>query len=123
MKLLTVVCAAVMLVGCAEPIIKTEIVTVNKPVPFIPKPPDVPMVEYQVDKLTFEDMASPGKVGQAYVHDMTFLRKRVEIDDMILEQYQAGSVNFDEIEAKIEELYSDLQKPTNTNVKISVDPK
>ena len=123
MKLLTVVCAAVMLIGCAEPIIKTEIVTVNKPIPFIPSPPIVPTIEYQVDKLTFEDMASPGKVGQAYVHDMTFLRKRIEIDDMILEQYQDGSVNFDEIEAKINELYGDIQKPVKTNVKISVDPK
>lgn len=110
MKLIATFFAALMLVGCAgAPAIKTEIVTVNKPIAFIPKPPAVPTIEFQVDKLTLEDKNIPGKVGQAYVHDMTFLRKRIEIDDMILEQYRAGSAKFDEVEKKIHELYNSVE--------------
>lgn len=124
MKLFALACASLMLVGCAlDPVIKTEIVTVNKPIPFIPKPPAVPTIEYQVDKLTFEDLATPGKVGQAYVYDMTFLRKRIEIDDMILEQYRAGSVQFEEIEKRIHELYSGVEARVPPDPKTFVAPK
>lgn len=124
MKLFAIACASLLLAGCAlDPVIKTEIVTVSKPIPFIPKPPAVPAIEYQVDKLTFEDLAAPGKVGQAYVYDMTFLRKRIEIDDMILEQYRAGSVQFEEIEKRIHELYTGVETRVPPDPKTFVAPK
>lgn len=124
MKLIAAICAAVLLSGCVPPaVIKTEIVTVNKPIPFIPKPPDVPVIEYEVDKLTFADLVNPGRVGQAYVHDMTFLRKRIEIDDMIFEQYRAGSVQFEEIEKRIQEMYKGVENRTPPDPKTFVDQK
>jgi hypothetical protein len=124
MKLFAVIYASLVLVGCAQdPVIKTEIVTVNKPIPFIPKPPAVPTIEYQVDKLTPEDATRPGKVGQAYVYDMTFLRKRIEIDDMILEQYKAGSAQFEEIEKRIQELYNGVETRIPPDPKTFVDMK
>lgn len=108
--LLTVCCAAAFITGCAcDPTIKTEVVTVNKPLPFIPAPPAVPKIEYEVDKLAPSDSTLPGKVGQAYVHDMTFLRKRIEIDDMIFEQYRQGSVDLKALEQKIQELYKGVE--------------
>lgn len=124
MKLFAIACATLLLVGChTTPVIKTEIVVVNKPIPFIPKPPTVPTIEYHVDKLTFEDLTKPGKVGQAYVYDMTFLRKRIEIDDMIFEQYRTGSVQFEEIEKRIHELYNGIETRIPPNPKTFVDPK
>lgn len=124
MKLIIVMCASLVLIGCdTTPVIKTEIVTINKPIPFIPKPPTVPTIEYQVDQLTFNDFANPGKVGQAYVYDMTFLRKRIEIDDMIFEQYRSGSAQFEEIEKHIQELYSGVESRIPPDPKTFVDPK
>lgn len=109
-SIIAAICASTVLIGCAcDPVIKTQVVTVNKPIPFIPSPPTVPTLkEYETSKLTREHQHVPGVVGQAYVHDMTFLRKRIEIDDLILEQYRKGSVDFKQIEAKINELYKDI---------------
>lgn len=108
--LIAAVCMSFLLVGCTcDPIIKTEVVTVNKPIPFIPPPPNVPTLqEYETSKLNQSHKSTPGVVGQAYVYDMTFLRKRIEIDDMIFEQYHKGSVDFKEIEAKIHKMYKDI---------------
>lgn len=119
MKLAAIFCA-LMLAGCATqaPVIKTEIVTVNKPVPFIPPPPKVPTIDYKVDHLTQTDRTLPGKVGQAYVYDMTFLRQRILIDDMILDQYRKGSADFKTVEQRINELYKDVEAKSPT-----VDPK
>lgn len=106
MKTTLVVTCLIFLAGCSTtPVIKTEIVKVNVPVPFIPAPPEVPTISYAVDALTPADAKTPGKVGQAYVHDMTFLRERIKIDDMILLQYKNGSADFTAIERKIQELY------------------
>jgi hypothetical protein len=108
--ILTLIVATGVLVGCTcTPVIKTEIVTVNKPIPFIPPPPTVPTIQYKVDELSVTDNALPGKVGQAYVYDMTFLRKRIEIDDLIFEQYRNGSAEFKDIEQKIHDLYSGVE--------------
>lgn len=126
MKLAATLCA-LLLVGCAQtPVIKTEIVTVSKPIPFIPAPPKVPTIEYKVDKLSPDDQKLPGKVGQAYVYDMTFLRQRIQIDDMILEQYRNGSADFKAIEQRINELYKDVEArvpPDPATYKPPVDPK
>lgn len=109
MKTILALCAAAALVmGCTcTPVVKTEIVTVNKPLPFIPPPPVVPKIEYEVDKLKPD--APPGKVGQAYVHDMTYLRATVEIYEAILEQYASSSAEFAVIDKKIQELYKELE--------------
>lgn len=108
--ILILLAASVLLAGCnTTPVIKTEIVTVNKPIPFIPPPPTVPTIVYEVDKLSPTDNVFPGKVGQAYVHDMTFLRKRIEIDDLIFDQYRKGSAEFAEIEKRIHQLYQEVE--------------
>lgn len=123
MKTLTsVICATMLVTGCGfMPIVRTKVVTVNKPVLVIPTPPKVPKVEYEVDKLTPEDAKQPGKVGQAYVHDMTYLRAVVPIYESILAQYAASSVEFSDVNKKIQELYSQIDtqpltdpKPSNT---------
>lgn len=114
--LIATLCIALAVAGCSSaPVIKTEIVKVNVPVPFVPPPPAVPSIKYKVDTLVPADKTTPGKVGQAYVYDMTFLRSRIEIDDLIFQQYKSGSVDFTAIDKKIQELFS--------NVGPTVDPK
>lgn len=101
--------AAALLSGCAtKVIVQKEIVTVDKPVPFIPVPPVVPRCELMVDKLVPEDKETPGKVGQAYKYDTMCLRMRSQIQDQILEQYTKSSVNFDEINKQISELFTQI---------------
>lgn len=122
MKTVISMCAIVALVtGCTcTPVIKTEVVTVTKPIPFIPPPPVVPKIDYEVDKLTPD--ASPGKVGQAYVHDMTYLRATIEVYEAILEQYSTSSAEFVQIEKKIQDLYKELESRVPPDPKTYVPP-
>jgi hypothetical protein len=107
-----VVASTLLLAGCPATMpLKTEVVVVDKPMPFIPPPPVVPKYDYKVDKLTPEDAKDPGKVGQAYKYDMTALRQLVLIYDSILEQYQSASQNFDEVNKQIDELFKKVTPP------------
>ncbi len=108
-KLIVGALAVILLTGCAtmQPAEK-EIVIVNKPIAFIPKPPAVPKISYQVDKLTHADLADPGKVGQAYKHDLIALRKLVEIYQIILQQYSESSVDFELINSEIDLLFKQI---------------
>lgn len=101
---------SVLLAGCGTTVIKKEIVTVDKPVPFIPAPPSVPPCVSQVDKLVPEDAKDPGKVGQAYKYDMVCYRQRIRILELILDQYKAGSQNFDKINEEITALYAKINE-------------
>lgn len=106
---ITVLASSLLLAGCPAVLpVRTEIVTVNKPVPFIPPPPTVPKFESQVDKLTLDDANDPGKVGQAYKYDMTALRNLVKIYQMILDTYSAGAQNFDQVNKEIDQLFKGL---------------
>lgn len=110
-KLLITLLASFVLVGCGTTtVIKKEIVTVDKPVPFVPKPPDVPKFESQIDKLVPADVADPGKVGQAYKYDVTYLRQLVKIHEMILDQYRQSSQDFDKVNAEITKLFEQVNK-------------
>ena len=99
--------------GCATDriVIQKEIVTVNKPVPFIPKPPEMPPFVSKVDQLTPADIGDPGKVGVAYKYDMLALRSLVRLYELILSQYTSSSVNFDSINSEISALYSTINQP------------
>lgn len=104
--LLASLLAATLLTACeTQTIIKKEIVTVDKPVPFIPTPPEVPQCVSQVDKLIADDAKDPGKVGQAYKYDMLCYRQRLNILQLILDQYKAGSQNFDKVNEQIAQMY------------------
>ena len=111
MILATLVLAAV-LAGCATDrvVIQKELVTVDKPVPFIPKPPDVPIFVSKVDLLTPTDISDPGKVGMAYKYDMLALRSLIKVYQMILSQYANSSSNFDQVNTEITGLYSTLNQ-------------
>jgi hypothetical protein len=104
---LALCCAA--LAGCAttEPVVRT--VTVDKPIPFCPTPPNVPTVEYKVDALTMDDLKDPGKVGQAYKYDMLALRQQLRIYQQILSEYAKASQNFDAVKAEIDKAYVGIQ--------------
>lgn len=105
-----VILAALLLSGCVHTIVKTEVVPVDKPIPFVPKPPEVPKFKSQVDLLTDADVSDPGKVGQAYKYDMTALRQLIKIYEQILLQYSESSQNFDQINAEIDKIYSTINK-------------
>lgn len=107
MKLLNVLLLSACLVGCAStPTAPTNVVTVDKPIAVVPKPPAVPTFASQVDALTQADVKDPGKVGQAYRYDITMLRSLVKIYQLILAQYTASSYQFEAIEAEINNLFS-----------------
>ncbi len=105
----------VLLAGCPGTMpVKQEVVTVNKPVPFIPTPPDVPKCVSMVDQLTPADQKDPGKVGQAYKYDTLCFRQRDKIVQMILDQYKAGSQNFDAINKEIDVLVNKIKDQAAT---------
>ena len=107
MKLTNILLLAACLVGCASaPVAPTNVVTVDKPIAVVPKPPEVPVFASQVDALTPADIKDPGKVGQAYRYDVTMLRSLVKIYQMILAQYTTSSYQFEAIEAEINNLFS-----------------
>lgn len=106
MKTILTIMMIFLTMGCS--VRPVEIVTIDKPIPVCPVPPPVPEYEYWVDDLTSNDFNDPGKVGQAYKHDMIYLRKRVEIDNMILEQYRTVSENYDEAEKTINNAFRGL---------------
>lgn len=101
---LTLFAIGLLLVGCqsAKPIV--DIQYVDKPIVIIPKPPEVPKFEYYVDKLTDRDISNPGNVGYAYVHDLTIARQLEVIFREIIDQYTKSSVNFDQVNEKINQL-------------------
>lgn len=118
MKYIALALSALILAGCGTTVIKKEVVTVDKPVPFIPTPPNVPQCKLLVDQLVAEDRKDPGKVGLAYKHDTLCLRQRDKIIQMILDQYKAGSQNFDQINKEIDQLF----KQINGSETGAVDP-
>lgn len=112
-KLLLAVAIALTMSGCAfdqKVVIQKELVPVDKPVPFIPKPPPVPKFVSQVDLLKAEDITDPGKIAVAYKYDMTQLRALINIYQLILQQYNLSSSDFDSINVEIEKLYSQVNK-------------
>lgn len=109
----TAIAVTLALSGCAfdqKIVIQKEIVTVDKPIPFVPKPPTVPPFVSQVDQLTMADAIDPGKVGIAYKYDMTQLRALISIYKMILDQYNMSSQDFDKINAEIDKMYTQLNQ-------------
>lgn len=102
--LITCIIAATLATGCAERQIR--LVEVDKPIPMCPKPPTVPVCEFQVDSLTSSDL---NKVGPAYKYDMTCLRAVDRINRMINEEYLKTSQNFDAVNAEIDKSFKDLK--------------
>jgi hypothetical protein len=103
-------------------VIKKEIVTVDKPIAFVPKPPEVPKFVSEVDKLSPADAADPGKVGVAYKYDMLQLRKLLMVYEMIVEQYRQSSQNFDKINAEINALFNKINEAEAAKVKALTEP-
>jgi hypothetical protein len=106
------VCAilTVGLVGCGTQQIK--LVPVDKPIPMCPKPPEVRTYPLLVDELLDSDITDPGKVGQAYKHDVMILRKQNEIYRLILKEYEKTSQNFDAVKAEIDNAYKQIDTKT-----------
>ena len=100
------------LCACGGNTIVHEPVTVEVPIPYCPAPPVIPKHEFLVDQLQPGDISDPGKVGQAYKADMTYLREIQRIYDMILNQYSNTSQSFEEVQKRIREL-ADKMKPSN----------
>jgi hypothetical protein len=115
MKILFLLPVVLLLSACFHTTIVREPVTVEVPIPYCPAPPPVPTHDFLVDKLQPEDLADPGKVGQAYKVDMTFLREVHRIHVLILEQYKNTSQSFEETQKKIREL-ADKMKAASTTV-------
>ena len=103
--------ACVSLSGCFHHATREVVRTVEVPVPYCPPPPVISPYSYQVDALTPQDVTDPGKVGQAYKADMTYLRDMEEIYKMILQQYKSTSTNFDEVTKRLRELATKITTP------------
>lgn len=93
--------------GCS---LQKDVIVVDKPFPACPKPPETASYDLWVDQLTDADINDPGKVGQAYKHDMLYLRQRIIVDQQILDQYNKTSVNYDQTKQQIDKAYESLNK-------------
>lgn len=67
---------------------ESDIVYVDVPVVSCPNPPDIPLFESEVDKLSEADINDPGKVGVAYKRDMLMLRHLYKTHVEILNKYR-----------------------------------
>lgn len=105
------VAATVALFGCQQvPVKQVETVYVDKPIPYIPKPPDVPScLPLHIKSLT--DTSAPGDVVLAYHYDMTCLTGVNGIQTDILNQYRNSSSDFSEVQKKIDALYKAASIP------------
>ena len=96
--------------GCNgwQNVVKKEVVTVAKPVPYCPAPPELIPTNYLVDTLTDADAKDPGKVGQYYKHDMEQLRGINKIYALIIEQYRTAHGNLESVQKEIDEIFKTL---------------
>lgn len=97
-------------------VVKKEIVTVSKPVPYCPAPPEVDTYEYWVDQLTDEDVKDPGKVGQAYKHDMIILRQNDATLRAIIQQYKEISTSFSGVQEQIDNIFKNITDSNNARI-------
>jgi len=105
MKKLIIFIVLALIVGCTTvPVPVVQTVTVEKPVAFVPPPPEVPKFVSKVDQLTQADAANPGKVSQAYKYDTYTLRSLLAIYQSIISQYKLSSQNFDQVQQTIDKL-------------------
>lgn len=108
-----VIITSIIIAGCQTTPSKITTIHVPKPFPFCPTPPQVPNeppAGFLVDKLTENDVRDPGKVAQAYKHDMVFLRHVIKIYSEILSQYKTTSQDFEKIKKTIDDLFLKLDE-------------
>jgi hypothetical protein len=101
MNKLLIICALLLtMVGCGgTAAVKTNVVLVDKPIPFCPVPPEVPSCTNFVDALTDADYTTPGKVVQAYKLDMTCYRATDKILRQVIGGYKDTSAMNKDISA------------------------
>lgn len=116
-KYVVLLAAAIAMTGCGPKyLVKKEIVTVNKPVPYCPAPPHIPEYEFQVDKLTSADAKDPGKVGQAYKADMLVLRTNDRSLRAALYEYANINASFTGVQQQIDLIFDSINKQESERV-------
>jgi hypothetical protein len=110
--------ALIAIPGCSflQSVVKKEVVTVAKPVPYCPAPPELIATNYLVDTLTDADAKDPGKVGQYYKHDMEQLRGVNKIYSIIIEQYRTAHGNLESVQKEIDEIFKTLDVTEKSKV-------
>lgn len=90
MKILYTILMTLAITACAgkDQIIKTNYVTVEKPVPTVPRPPEVKKPVLATEELTPEDRKDLGKVAKALVIENKQLRGYVTILESIVDKYR-----------------------------------
>lgn len=120
MKYLACITALLLVAGCStNPLVPdTKIVKINKPVPYAPPPPDVPVCVDYVATLTPADNKDYGKVAQSYVLTYKCLKETDKTHRQILENYkvisnQAGKVQemIDSVDTQYENVITPPAKP------------
>lgn len=123
MKCYVLFATVLLLTGCGpEYIVKKEIVTVNKPVPYCPAPPDIPEYVFQVDLLTSADLNDPGKVGQAYKADMIVLRHNDRSLRAALKAYESINTSFTSVQQQIDQIFSTINQQEADRVESLINP-
>ena len=117
-KFMLAITAALLLTSCGgfQDVVKKEVVTVDKPVPYCPVPPDIPTYDFLVDTLTPADAADPGKVGQYYRYDMDQLRHTDQLLRLILEQYRSAAGDLTAVQPEIDKIFKQLDDVDKSKV-------
>ena len=126
MNKLTVLVVVALLSGCSvfgpkvQPI-APKIVEVDKPVPYIPAPPDqfnnLKAIQLLTPKLTTQSDA--GTVAEYYKADVYTLKQLRAIYEEILNQYQQGAIDNAKAKEKIDALFNSLG---GTNASVGSTP-
>lgn len=88
-KIISLFLTASILVGCCEPIIKTEIREVRIPVPAqCKKPKEIPVPNLPINDLTSEDYEDYEKVAKTYASSLKVCMSYAEQQKAILDSYR-----------------------------------
>lgn len=116
MKNILIALALVAITGCATTVPSVKTVTVNRPVPYVPTPPNVPVCTNYIDTLTQADIKDPGKVVQAYKLDMSCYRANDVTFRKIIEEYRRVSENNADVKVLLDDMIKEYESALSNAV-------
>lgn len=101
--------------GTTQYVVKT--VEVDKPILVCPAPPKLEDYEFQVNKLTPEDIKDPGKVAQRYKADMYYLRRMEGVYKDIIDRYNKAREDARKAREQVDKIFKNNQQGVDAAIK------
>lgn len=109
MKHLIVVALVLSCIACTTTQSIPQPIVVDVPYPMIPKPPAINIAK-EGGLHTIQDTTSDGDVVKAYIYEVEYWKGLASIQQLILDNYTAQSVDLKQIETKIRDAVNKLNE-------------